>query len=289
MSSLERFPTWINGRLFEAGEGVVSAEDQGLLLGLGVFDGLLYEGGHRFFERRHLDRFAHGVRALGIDWPLPWDPGLALEEYCEGLGQRDVFLRLTATRGIPELGPTLMISAREIVRPPSGGVRVVVAPGTKARGVLNSIKSTCRAVHVLAREQAQARGAYDALLASDDGEVVEGSISNLFHVLGERLVTPSLERGCLGGVMRGLVLEEAESIGLAVEERRVDVSELERASEVFLTNTSCGIVGVLEIDGLVDGVTLPGCSGPWTAELAGCLRAREQADRAASGETSGTT
>ncbi|MFT5052027.1 MAG: branched-chain amino acid aminotransferase [Chlamydiales bacterium] len=287
MDSIERFPTWINGRLFEAGEAVVSADDQGLLLGLGVFDGLLFEDGHRFFEVRHLDRFAHGVRSLGIEWPLPWDPGLALDEYCRGLGPRDVFLRLTATRGVPRIGPTLMIGARSIVRPPSGGVSVVVTPGTKAPGGLNSIKSTCRAVHVLAREQAQARGAYDALLASDDGEVVEGTISNLFLVLDDVLVTPSVERGCLPGVMRGLVLEEAEQLGLAVEERRVEVEELGLASEVFLTNTSGGIVGVLDVAGPGAGMRLPGGNGRRTGQLSGCLRAREHADRAAGGEAAG--
>lgn len=274
------FPTWVNGALCEPGEGFVPVDDVGLLSGLGVFDGLIFEGGHRFFEELHLERFARGAQAIGIDWPLPWDPEFVLDEYCRALGERDAFIRLTATRGAPGRGPTVVVGAREISRPSAAGVRLQLIEASRPSGALAAVKSTSRIGYTLAREKARDADAYDALLVTSGGEVLEGTICNVFVVQARRLITPAIERGCLPGVVRALVLQEAEGLGLRAEERRVDLADLACADEVLITNTSCGVAGVVEVVGLGRGELLPGPVGPRTMSLAGAMRAREALDRA---------
>lgn len=282
MSSGRLYPTSIDGVLHAPGEGFISSDDQGFLLGLAVFDTLLYEGGCRYFEEEHLERLAAGAHALGIEPPFPWNLPAELERYCAVLGGRDCALRVTLTRGVPGGGPTLVIGGRDIVRPPAGGVVVVLARDAKlARDPLESIKSTNRLRNFLAREAALAAGAFEALLCTDEGDVCEGTQSNVFARIDGRVVTPSLARGALAGVMRGVVLSELRVGGCAVEETKLDPEDLARASEVFLTNTTGRAIPVLEVRGLVAG--LPGAAGELVRDLARRIRAREESYRRSRG------
>ena len=94
-------PSWVDGRLVSAGEPAVRAEDQGFQLGLAVYDGMLLEGGCRFFEAQHLVRLEHAVRSLGITWPTPVPLAQALDEYVDALGEEGpLLLRTTISRGL---------------------------------------------------------------------------------------------------------------------------------------------------------------------------------------------
>jgi len=275
-----RYPTWIDGVLHAPGTGSISSDDQGLLLGLAVFDTLLYEDGCRYFEEAHLMRLASGARALSIAWPLAWNLPVELARYCTGLGPRDCALRVTVTRGVPGRGPTLVIGARDLVRPPEGGVTVVIAPnvmvfGAKLAGAeLESVKSTQRARNFLAREAALASGAFEALLCTHERDVSEATQSNVFALVDGRVITPGLERGALAGIMRGEVLAALRASGRDVAETRLELADLARASEVFLTNTTGRVIPVIEVRGVARG--LPGAAGELARELGARIRAREE-------------
>ena len=82
------------------------------------------------------------------------------------------------------------------------------------------------------------------LCLTSDGIICETSRSNIFLVKGERLETPALGGPLLPGIMRGLVVERARSLGLEVVEESLPVERIETADEVFLTNSVRGIVPV---------------------------------------------
>ena len=271
---------WVDGRLLAAGAPAVAAEDQGLQLGLAVFDTLLLEHRCLYFLELHLERLERGARELAIAWPPPHDPVLALRSYAEAIGGRDAALRPMLTRGVPGRGPTLVITGRELLRPPEPGVELVVSARRKsALELLEGVKSTNRVRNVLAREEAASRGAYDALLTTHEGDLSEGTISNLWVVGGGRLRTPALGRGCLPGVMRGQLLAELERepAPFATEEGRVELADLERAEEVFVTNTTGRVIPVTAVIGLVSG--LPGSRGPVTALVRQRVERLEAAER----------
>ena len=288
---MSAFPVWADGRLHPPGTPVISAEDQGFLLGLSVFDSLVFQDECFYFAEAHLERLRDGARELDIPWPPPFDPADALWEYVDAIARRDCVTRITLTRGVPGAGPTMAITGRAIVVPPPPGVSVHVSGVRKLGGdELEGVKSTNRLRNVKAREEAQAHGAWEALVLNHEGDVSEGTISNLFVVREGRLLTPSTARGCLAGIVRDQILAELEREPLGGEDGRavplvvdrVEVVDLERASEAFLTNSSGRVLPITAIGGLPDGRrTLPGDAGAVTGAVRQRVRALEAAYRTA--------
>ncbi len=273
-------PSWVDGRLVPAGSPAVRAEDQGFQLGLAIFDGMLLEGGCRLFEAQHLARLEGAARSLGIAWPTPVPLDQALDEYVEALGEEGpLLLRTTISRGVGGV-PTVVISARELDPWLAPGVTVSVAEDAKvAASELDQLKSTNRLRNVLAREAAAAAGAWEALLTTEEGEFTEGTISNLFCVLEDELITPPVERGLLPGIVRGELLALLRERGLPFTERRIDSSDLAQSSEVFLTNTTGRLIPVVQVQGVT--AELPGTEGARWRELHSLFKEREVRDKAA--------
>ena len=114
----------------------------------------------------------------------------------------------------------------------------------------------------LALAHAEARGCGEALLATTTGLLSEATGSNVFVVLGGRLVTPPLSSGCLPGVTRALVLELTDAV-----EEDVPMAALAEADEVFLTSTTRRVQAVHELDGR----PLHPAPGPVTAAVRDAL------------------
>jgi len=87
------------------------------------------------------------------------------------------------------------------------------------------------------------------LMLNAGGGVAQGTSSNVFIVAGGELVTPSLARCGIKGVMRRVVLEASRALDLRADERDVVPAELLGADEVFVTNALFGIWPVTELDG----------------------------------------
>ncbi|MFT5288339.1 MAG: branched-subunit amino acid aminotransferase/4-amino-4-deoxychorismate lyase [Planctomycetota bacterium] len=287
---MESFPVWANGQLHPPGTPVLSAEDLGFLQGLSVFDSVLFEEGCLYFLGQHIERLKRAAGELGIAWPPPWDPEEAWRQMAAAVGERDCILRMTLTRGVPGEGPSLFLTARPLVIPEDPGVVVFLSGRRKIAGdLLEGMKSTNRLRNVLAREEAQAAGAWEAILLTQDGDLAEGTLTNIFVLRDDELVTPSTERGCLSGIMREQVLSELAREPLVLDDSReiplvsgrVEVSEIACAQEAFLTNTSGRIVPIVEVRGLAgDPHPLPGAAGPVTRALRKRVKALEQTYRA---------
>ncbi|MCE9593961.1 MAG: aminotransferase class IV [Planctomycetes bacterium] len=265
---MNAFPVWLDGRFAEPFAPAIAAEDPGFALGVAVFETLLRENGCTYFVAEHLARLERGAKELAIAWPPPFDVARALDAYVARLGSIDCAVRLTLTRGVAGRGPSLVIVARELALVADPGAKLVVSRFVKLHDdPFERIKSTNRLRNVLAREEAVARGAWDALLPTEEGDLCEGTWCNLFALSGGRLLTPALSRGCLAGVMRDRVLAALAENPLAIPlvEGRIEPSDLRVADEVFGTNTTGRIVPVVEVEGLRTG--LPGSAGPLVREL----------------------
>ncbi len=286
----DHFPSFANGRLVPHGKPAIRADDAGFQLGMSVFDTVLFEDGVLVFLGDHLERLAAGAAELGIPWPPADDPErvlLLLAGEARELGASGpLALRMTLSRGPEDGGPTFAVTVRRVERPADPGVVITLAGEPRRAGdPLGRVKSTNRIAYVRAREEAQRAGAFEALFVSDDGDLLEGTISNVFCVTDGVLSTPSVERGCLPGTSRGRLLALLEEEPLELEGRelevvvgRVEAAELERANEVFLTNTTGGVIPVVGVLGLRD--ELPGAAGRVTAELRKRLVAAQVRDRA---------
>ena len=114
---------------------------------------------------------------------------------------------------------------------------------------LATFKTNNKLAQILARAEAEQRGADEALLLNTDGRFAEAASSNLFWLENEVLCTTPLAEGLLAGVTRDFVLELARGLGWSVVERSCRIWQLQQASGVFLTSSSFEIVPATHLDG----------------------------------------
>ena len=249
---------WINGAVRPADDATISLFDRGARDGEGIFETLRVYGGQPFAWERHLERMVLAAAELGF--PVP--PGPA--RLREGLGElleaerlADAVARITVTRGIPGGRPTRTgcwieaepVAARLWSGARRGAARAIISRRAFEPGALGRYKTTSRLAYHLAREEARAARADEAILVSPAREVLEGATSNLFAVLGGEVVTPPLSCGILPGITRALVRASCAELGMPCHEEHLDRRRLERAEEVFLTNAVQEVVPLAMLEG----------------------------------------
>lgn len=264
---------WFNGELVPATEARIDPTDRGFLLGDGIFETMLARRGRTVFLDAHILRLQRGAAAIGLAIPLdPARIAAACADLLEANGLTDApcaSLRLTLTRGPGPRGlalpaspaPTLMMTAAPAAAAPPGLSAIVATPRRNNRSPSAALKAIAYLDNVLAREEARARGAEEALMLDSDGHLACASAANIFLWERGRLVTPSTDCGILAGITRAAVLELAPGLGIETAEERIDTVRLAQIDGAFLTNSLMGIVPLTRIDGR----TLP--EYPETARL----------------------
>ena len=246
---------WLNGHLVRGHDAALSVFDRGARDGGAIFETLRVYAGRPFAWQRHMERLVLSAAELGF--PVPPSPSqlrAAVDEVLAAEGLGDSVVRITVTRGIPggrpvrtsawveaePVGGRLWVGTRTR-HPEDGGPaggRAIVSLTPFAPGLLGRHKTTSRLAYDLAREEARAAGADEALLVSPAGEVLEGAVSNLFVVLdGGDVITPPLSADVLPGVTRAIVIELCAELGIALREVAVPLAALPGAEEAFVTNS----------------------------------------------------
>jgi len=253
-------------------DGVPAAElpvqDRGLQYGDGLFETLAVTDGRIRLLDFHLERLRDGCLRLGI--PMPPAESTTTELQQAAAGTSRAVLKLIITRGIGGRGyrpPEDAIPQRVLLRYPwpdypgswaEQGVRVKLCEtrlATQPR--LAGIKHLNRLEQVLARaEWSDADGYQEGLMLDMEGQVVEGTMSNVFASPGEGvLLTPDLSRSGVAGVMRRQILEQAAGAGVTARVARIPLNEFLRAREIFLCNS---LMGVWPVTALAGNIYRPG-------------------------------
>jgi branched-chain amino acid aminotransferase len=264
---------WIEGAIVGADEARIPVLDHGLLYGDGVFEGIRAYGRAVFRLDDHLARLAVSARAIGLALPHAMDAIRAIVlDTLRALGRDDAYVRLVVTRGVGALGvdPTtcprsslFCIAAEAQIYPPeklaSGLDLVTVSVRRPALDAVDPrVKSLNYLNNALAKQEARARGADEALILNARGTVAEASVANVFALQGRTLATPPPEDGSLAGITRRSLLEVAPSHGFVPVERTLSRFDLLAADEVLLSGTGAGVVPVRALDGQPIGRGEPG-------------------------------
>jgi branched-subunit amino acid aminotransferase/4-amino-4-deoxychorismate lyase len=114
---------------------------------------------------------------------------------------------------------------------------------------LSSFKTLNQLVHVMARSEAVAQGADEALLINSNGEVAETASGNLFWVYQDTICTVPTGRGVLPGITRAVVLEICQTLGLPANKRVIKPEALRNSEGLFVTQSAFGIVPVAVFNG----------------------------------------
>lgn len=265
---------WLNGEVLPAAQARISVFDRGFLLGDGVYETLLVHRGKVFRWEPHRARLEGSLSAARIGLSYSWE---AVEKGIRGCLEanhlQESRVRVTVSRG--ESGPglevgssaepaTVLITAHSYRSLPescySEGVEAIVATirQTRSESLDPALKSISRIHLVLARLEAADRGAHEAILLDAEGHVAEATSSNVFFGGEKSLWTPPLEAGILAGVTRSTVLELACEAGFDVHEEAIRGERMASFEEIFLTNTSCGVLPVTRIEDRPIGTGRPG-------------------------------
>ena len=111
-----------------------------------------------------------------------------------------------------------------------------------SKHLLSTLKTTNKLVHITASIFAEENNYQNCLLINDEKNIIEAIQSNIFLVKDNIISTPKLEDGCLNGIMRKQIIQLIEKAeNLVLEERSISPFELQKADELFLTNTIQGI------------------------------------------------
>ncbi len=274
----------INGKLLHRDQAAISPFDSAVQGGDAVWEGLRVYKGKIFRLLEHLDRLKGSALALAFS-RIPSQEEL-IEEIKRTLAANKMFdevhIRLTLTRGVkvtsgmdPRLnqGPPTLIILAEHKAPvyPKSGLSLITSairrfppdcldPKIHHNNLLQSI---------LAKIQANAAGADDALMLDYRGFVAETNATNVFLVQRGEVLTP-FTHACPEGITRAAVLEICRKHAIPHAERDLSLAEVYRADEMFCTGTMGELAGITSVDGRIIG---DGQVGPMTACLSTHFRA----------------
>ncbi|MBX3684928.1 MAG: bifunctional anthranilate synthase component I family protein/class IV aminotransferase [Rhodocyclaceae bacterium] len=207
----------------------------GLEPGFALFETMLLEGGAIRHVDRHLSRLRSSAAALGFKFEeQKVRNALAAQVRArpQGTAHR-VRLQLEFDGRIESRAAPLLPLAETIAR-----VRLASAP--VGRDIpLAGHKTTLRERYERELALAEAQGAFDTLCFNERGELTEGARSNVFVKFGGAWFTPPLAAGVLPGIMRAVLLEDAE---FAATERSIRVDMLDQAEALLVCNALRGVI-----------------------------------------------
>jgi branched-chain amino acid aminotransferase len=259
---------WMNGELVDWADAKVHVAAHGLHYGSGVFEGIrCYEtdnGPAVFRLTDHLVRLHNSARLLHMELAYPVEElRRASHELIAANGLAECYLRPLAFYGYGELGVHPGTNPVDvcIISWPWGtylgedaletGVRAKVSSWKRVGP--NTIPHVAKATGIylnsmLAVIEATRAGYEEAILLTDEGTIADGSGENIFVIKDEILSTPDLSASILPGITRQTVIEIAQTLGYAVQEREIIRSELYLADEVFMCGTAAEVTPVRSVD-----------------------------------------
>ena len=237
----------------------IDACDRGLHYGDGLFETVAVKQGRPLLWPGHMARLRQGCSRLGMAGPDP--DVLERDALAEIAGRDQGVLKIILTRGCGGRGYRPPKASREsrILSfhsrpdyPLNNWTLGVKVRNCRTRLGMNpdlaGLKHLNRLEQVLARSEWDDATVAEGLMWNLAGNLVEGTMSNCFLVMGEELLTPSLDQCGVAGVMRQTVLDSARDLGIACKVTDIPATWLARSDALFLTNSLIGIWPVRQLD-----------------------------------------
>lgn len=260
-----KYAIYINGNIYSKEDARISVFDHGFLYGDGAFEGVRIYDGKIFRLNHHIERFCDSMKALNISPPMSRERMRdVIIDTIKQAGFRDGQVRPIITRGTGMLGldprnckegPTFIVIAYGYSTPFAGGKEGIKAITSTVRRIPpecldQKIKSLNYLNSIMAKNEAIASGADEAIMLDINGYIAEGTGDNIFMVKNGIILTPFLT-SALGGITRQTVIEVAGKEEYKVEIGTFTLYNLYTADEVFLTGTNIELIPVLQVDGRI--------------------------------------
>jgi branched-chain amino acid aminotransferase len=236
-----------NGTMLKESEPVLTITNRGFKYGDGVFETMKLEKGRLHLAPYHFDRLFGSLELLQIRVAFSSAELMEkIEELCAANGCTNrARVRLAvyrSERGEGEYCIEALTLAEEKGLWNERGWSIDIYPyARKGQDAFANLKTANYLPYVMADRYAAEKGLDEALVLNSHGHLCDASKANLFLIMKKSILTPALHHGCVNGVMRRHVIEEAKKKGYTVKQAEVSLEELQSAEEVFLTNALQGI------------------------------------------------
>ena len=256
----------LNGRLRPAAEATVSLFSPALFSSFGVYESIEVTEGVPFHLKDHLSRLADSAEMIELRLPYTMNEVAGwIKRLISQNGNRDCLLRVIAL-GVTQAEDESLVAILPQPLPsyPDSyyweGAAAITFEGSRS---LPACKSLNTLVNYLARRHAVRAGVHEAILRTGDGEMTEGSRSNIFAVRNTELLTPPADR-VLSGITRDIVIRLAVEAGYRAAEVPLNLKNFSRYTEFFVTSTSMHIIPIVRLGSALVG---EGRVGPVTLDL----------------------
>jgi len=249
-----------NGNLVQPSESVLPFFNRGFSYGDAVFETVKAVGDKLIFWEDHYFRLMASMRLLRMEIPMTFTPEYFVDQ-CNNLIESQPAsaaawrLRLTcyrdsAGRYTPvENKVSYVISCepleQSIFSSKVPNYRVDLYKDHYVQlAMLSNLKTNNKILNVLASIFAKENDLDNCILVNDNKEVVEALQSNIFLLFGNEIHTPPLTSGCLDGIIRKQLIRMANDLDISCIETKVNPFDLQKADELWLTNSIQGIRAV---------------------------------------------
>lgn len=249
---------FLNGKFVPEEQATVSVFDRGFCLSDGLFEAIPVYRSKIFLWEKHFERFQAGAQILKIKLPFLPD---AIRDFAQELLRKsqmaDCVLRMQLSRGTGPRGysikgadlPILVMSLHPRPKISSPAQIIISSVRIPSNDPLASFKACNKLPHILARMEADERGADEALLLNTDGNIAEATSANLFWTEKKSVCTPPLRSGALPGVTRGVVLKICERLQIPRSEKDIAPESLLKCEGAFLTSIAVEIREISKVNG----------------------------------------
>lgn len=257
---------FLNDKYLDIQEAKISPLDRGFLFGDAIYEVIIAVNKKPFELIAHLTRLKKNISSLKYSLSDQFD----LEETILEVISRNKFLNqviyVQISRGtdivrdhIPsdDLTPTIFVSSHELKTDfsPSSGEKAILLEDFRWRK--SQIKATSLLANVIYRSEAKHQEVFEAILF-ENGFITEGAVSNVFCCIDNKILTPPLTENILPGVTRKVILELIQGTSFEYEETKITVDSFLAAEEIWVTNSTKGVIPIIELDGKKIGSGLPG-------------------------------
>ena len=257
---------FLNDKYLDVQEAKISPLDRGFLFGDAIYEVIIAVNKKPFELIAHLTRLKKNISSLKYSLSDKFD----LEETILEVISRNKFLNqviyVQISRGtdivrdhIPsdDLTPTIFISSHELKTDfsTSTGEKAILLEDFRWRK--SQIKATSLLANVIYRSEAKHQEVFETILF-ENGFITEGAVSNVFCCIDNKILTPPLTENILPGVTRKVILELIQDTSFEYEETKITVDSFLSAEEIWVTNSTKGVIPIIELDGKKIGSGLPG-------------------------------
>lgn len=249
-----------NGSLLE-NNTIISTQNRGYAYGDALFETIKVVSGKILFWEDHYFRLMASMRILRMEIPMNFTMEYLEDQIFQTIGQNEL------TKNSARIKIIVFRVGDGLYLPKSNSVGFIISvklinsdfylineedynvdlykDHNVLSGLLSTLKTTNRIINIVGSIYAQENNLNNCLLINEKKEIVEALNGNIFLVSGKKIRTPSLESGCIKGIMRKQIIDIAKSLpDYELLEETISPFEIQKADELFVTNVISGIIPV---------------------------------------------